>query len=153
MEQAQLPPLTPIALAGLEARWDRLPDLKRIVAAEADPARRSVAARIAYRYIRVEPAIGESWATIRELGTAYKIDFADIDRISAARAKQASTAKDSSSLDLPYTERAHRRPDWDAIFKDVDLTDADMFRAAYAAVRSFDPPYDFEHFFRQYSRV
>lgn len=149
MEQGRLPALTPIALAGVEAKWDRLADLKRIVAAESDPARRSVAAQIAYRYIRVEPATGDSWATIRELGTAYKIDFADIDRLSATSARRPSTATDSPSPDFPSTERERRRPDWDAIFTDVDLTDADMLRAAYSAVRTFDPPYEFEDFFRE----
>src|SRR5688572_4313390 len=48
MDQGRLPALTPIALAGLEARWKRLSDLKRIVAAESDLARRAVAAQIAY---------------------------------------------------------------------------------------------------------
>jgi hypothetical protein len=154
MEQGRLPALTPIALAGLEARWDRLADLERIVAAESDSARRSVAAQIAYRYMRVEPAIGENWATIKGLGTTYKIDFADIDRLNAVSARRASPTKDSSSPDLPYTQRERRRPDWDVIFKNVDLTDADLLRAAYAALRTFDPPYEFEDFFREaFTRV
>jgi hypothetical protein len=149
MEQGQLPASTPIALAGLEARWKRLVDLKRIVDAESDPARRSVAAQIAYRYMRVGPAIGDDWATIGELGAKYQIEFADIDRLNAASVGRESAPRDSSSPDLPYTERERRRPDWDAIFKDVDLTDADMLRAAYAALRTFDPPYEFEDFFRE----
>lgn len=153
VEQGRLPSSAPIALAGLEARWHRFADLKRIIAAESDPAQRFVAAQIAYRYMRVEPAIAD-FGAIRELGTTYKIDFADIDRLSAAGARREAAPKDSSSPHLAGSERERRRPDWDAIFKDVDLDDADMLRAAHAAVRTFDPPYEFGGFFSEaFARV
>jgi hypothetical protein len=99
--------------------------------------------------MRVEPGIGDDWATIRELGTTHKLDFADIDRLNAASARRAPPPNDSSSPDFQHTQREGRSPDWDVIFKDVDLTDADTLRSAYAALRTFDPPYEFEDFFRE----
>ncbi len=154
VKQGRLPAVTSIGLAGLEAGWERHANFRKVVAAESNPARRATAAQIAYRYMRVQAANLDDWTAVKKLGTEYQIDFADVDRLVAASDRRAPPAEDSSSPSLPNTHRERRRPDWDAIFNDVDLADADKMRTAYAAVRTFDPPYEFSAFFREaFARV
>lgn len=155
LEHGRLPATTPIALGGLEARWDRLTDLKRVVAAETDPTRRSVAAQIAYRYMRVLPSNGELWPELSEVGKTYGLAFPDIDRlVGATRNRDSKEEKHTVGPGSSSAERERRSPDWDAVFQGVDLADADALWSAYAVVRTYDPPYEFETFFREaFARV
>lgn len=149
MENGRLPRVTAIALAGLDG-WDRLDDLKRALAAEPDPARRSVIAHIAYRYMRVLASTEQRWSELAELARTYALNFPDIKRLVALERAYVSPTKDTESGLAPTREpRQHRAPDWEAIFHDVDFGDAEALRAAYAAVRTYDPPYDFESFYRE----
>ncbi len=155
VEQGRLPATTPIALGGLQADWARLSDLKRLVATEVDTARRSVAAQLAYRYIRVQPWTDETWCELRDLGLSCGLKFPDIERLIAANRDRGSEGeKGISGPELPHAERERRSPDWDAIFQGVDLTDADALLTAYAAVRTNDLPGDFRTYFREaFARV
>lgn len=155
MEQNRLPAITPIVFGGIEARWDRLEDLKRVVAAETDPVRRSVAAQVAYRYMRVQSLTDMPWAELSEVGKTYGLEFPDIERLVEINRDCNSINEQRKTVTaLSQSEREQRSPDWDAIFHDVDLTDADELWSAYAAVRTYDPPYEFETFFREaFARV
>ncbi|ACK78898.1 hypothetical protein RU820_06025 [Acidithiobacillus ferrooxidans] len=153
-EQNQLPVITPVVFGGIEARWDRLADLRRVVAVETDPARRSVAAQVAYRYIRVQPENSETWSELRDLGSTYGIDFPDIDRLVATNRNRVPTEKNPPAPEFLLAESERRSPDWSTIFQDVDLTNSDALRWAYAAIRTYDPPYECEAFYREaFARV
>lgn len=149
LDQNQLPATTPIVFGGLEAEWDRIADLKRAIATETDLAQRSVIARVAYRYIRVQPRTGENWSALGELSRAYGLNFPDIDRLIASHSE--GNFKRERASDSPFfeSELERRTPDWDEIFHDVDFADADALRAAYGAVRTYDPPYEVETFFSE----
>jgi hypothetical protein len=155
LEQDRLPAKTPIAFGGVEARWDRLADLKRVVVAEANPTRRSVATQIAYRYIRVQPWSDKSWSELKELGESHRLDFSDIDRLIAfTRNRSSKEKKDTSEGGTSRAGRERRSPDWDVIFHGTDLTDADGLRSAYGLIRTYDPPYEFKTFFEEaFARV
>ncbi|WP_205525541.1 NACHT domain-containing protein [Pyxidicoccus trucidator] len=154
VEQGRLPVTTPIALGGLTAEWDRLADLQRAVAAEGDSARRSLVAQLAYRYIRVQPANHETWSKLRDLGNAYRIKFPDVNRLLAADLIRGPKEKNESAPEPSLAKRERRAPDWNAIFQGVDLLDASALRSAYAAVRTYDPPYEFRTFFQEaFARV
>ncbi len=155
VDQGGLPATAPIALGGLEAYWERLADLERLVAKEADGVRRQVAAQIAYRYLRVRALDGRTCSALNELGNAYGLDFPDIERLVAVNGSLGPADKegmDAEGIEVeryPGPKRERRAPDWSAIFHDVDLTDSDALRAAYAAIRAYDPPYEFATFFRE----
>jgi len=155
VEQGRFPAMTPVALGGIEAGWNRLGDLQRVLSAETDRTRRVVVAQIAYRYMRVLPSKGETWSQLCALGETYGLDLPDIHRLVAAN--QNDEVKDDEGIVVsrsPSIVRERRLPDWNAIFEGVDLTDADALRSAYAAVRTYDPPYEFEAFFREaFARV
>lgn len=154
LEQGQLPAVTPVAFAGLEAEWKRLSDIKRVVATQAVP-QRSLAAQIAYRYLRVQPWASDAWSELSEVGSAHGLDFPDLDRLIAISRKRASKQEENTSkAEFSGAKQVRRSPDWDAIFQGVELTNADALRSAYAAVRTYDPPYEFGEFFGEaFARV
>lgn len=154
-DQGQLPAMTSVAFSGVEARWDRVADLRRAVVAESDPTRRSVTAQISFRYIRVLPWDDKRWSDLRELGVSHGVDFSGIDRLIAyARQDAPKEEKDTSETSRPSRDRVRRSPDWNAIFEGIDMADADALRAAYALVHTYDPPYELEGFFREaFARV
>jgi hypothetical protein len=154
LKRRQFPAKTPIAFGGVKARWDRVADLKRALEAEADPTQRSVVAQIGYRYIRVQQRSEEDWSELGELRGSYRLEFPDVDRLIAFTGDRVATEKQDPGGRNSWRERERRSPDWDAIFQDIALTDADGLRSAYALIRTYDPPYEFETFFREaFARV
>jgi len=151
LDHPRLPAFTPVAFAGLEAQWDRLEDLKRALLAEVLPARQRVVTQVAYRYVRIQRSLGQSWSELSELSKSYGFDCPDIDRLVAASLK--SNLKDkgrktqTGSNFAPAIER--RRPDWNEIFLDVDLANAAALRSAYALIHTYDPPLEFKKFFQE----
>ncbi|WP_286902711.1 NACHT domain-containing protein [Vreelandella sedimenti] len=155
MAQGSLPVITPIAFGGIEAGWDRLSDLKRVVAEEVDSVRRYVSAHISYRYIRVQPLRCETLLELSELSKTYDLKFPDIHRLLAATHNGDSTnEKDISKPCHSPVAKERRSPDWDTIFQGIDLADADSLQSAYAAISTYDPPYEFNAFFQEaFARV
>jgi hypothetical protein len=149
IDQDRLPVTTPIAFGGVMARWDRLADLRRALAADNEPTHRSLVAQIAYRYMRVQPANRETWCEIKRLGGEYHIEFPDVDRLLAIERSRSAKEIDPSTFVNSDVKLERRSPDWNALFHNVNLTDAAALRSAYVAVRTYDAPYEFETFFRE----
>ncbi|WP_296493832.1 hypothetical protein [Phenylobacterium sp.] len=150
VEKSRLPVTAPVALAGLEAHWDRLKDLKAVAASLSDPSARETAMQIQYRYMRVQPYQYDTWTEIAHLGHAHGVIFADIDRLLALTAQPALSPTPVIDASSPGPHAAeHRDPDWEVIFKDVDFADATALMGAYEAVKTYDPPYRFDEFCSQ----
>jgi hypothetical protein len=150
LERGQVPAMTPVAFAGVKAEWDRVADLTRVVDAQLDLTGRAVAAHIAYRYIRVQPRHNEHWSELSELSRTCRFDFPDIERLTAFMSKRVSDDEQvRSEGGFPRPESEKRAPDWDAIFNGINLTDANELHSAYSVIRTYDPPYDLELFFRE----
>ncbi|AVR87177.1 hypothetical protein [Thauera aromatica] len=146
----RLPALAPIALSALNADWDRLDDVKRAIEAETDPDRRRLALRVGYRYMRVDPHSEKTWAGVSELGRTHGSDLPDVDRLlAAARATAAVEDSKSETTCAPSGPVQRRDPDWDMLFAGVDLANSEALRQAYAELRTFDPPYQLEEFYKQ----
>ena len=150
----RLPPLAPVALAPLEAEWDGLADVSRAIDAEADPDCRGKLLELRYRYMRVEPHSENTWAGVLQLGRTHGVELPDIDRLLSAAEAEASAEAASKALKAePAYGRPdsveRRDPDWDQLFACVDLADSAALRKAYADMRTFDPPYQLEEFYRQ----
>jgi hypothetical protein len=149
VELRQLPQVTPIALAGLDAEWERLVDLKRFLASEAEATWRARGAKIAYRYMRTQPYESATWSQLRDLANAYVLDLPGIERLLTASLAQSKGDESPSEPFAGEVESKRRNPDWEAVFKDVDVTASEALRAAYDAMRTYDPPYDINGFFRE----
>lgn len=151
-----LPAVTPVAFGGMEANWSRLKDLKRAVAEEADFDRSHVLARVAYRYMRVQPSNEKEWLELRELGKSNDLSFPEINRITAVSERRESAAKKNKPESTCFTTNQVNQcpPDWDAIFKGVDLTDTCALHSAYMDMRSYDTPYQTKAFYHEaFNRV
>jgi hypothetical protein len=150
LEKGQLPVQSPIVLAGMEAWWNRVSDLHSVMVADVDPTTRAVAARIAYRYIRVQPLNGERLSDLPELGESHGIVFSDMNRIIAFSNEHGSVVeRDNPLVGSSRWEHDRRNPDWDMIFGGIDLTHGDELRSAYDVMHTCDPPYEITLFFRE----
>ncbi len=146
----RLPAIAPVALSGLDASWDGLNDVKRAIDAETDPNRRRLALQIGYRYLRVVPQEETTWEGLAELGRSLGVELPDIDRLLASsRAAIAAQAPKSEPLHRPSGPILRRDPDWNKLFDGVDLANPESLRRAYTNLRTFDPPYRLEEFYKQ----
>lgn len=148
--RGDLPKITPVVLSGIEARWGRLSDLKDLVTAETDPSQRALFAQVAYRYIRVQSPASKTWSEIKKLGRTYGLEFPDIERLhTAAHNSDSDGVSHQQILEPRDTDRERCSPNWDNIFRGIDLTDPGALRLAYAELQNYDPPFEFESFFRE----
>ncbi|WP_026036035.1 AVAST type 3 anti-phage nuclease/ATPase Avs3a [Cupriavidus sp. BIS7] len=150
VQSGRLPAVAPVALAGLDAGWDRLDDIRRAIDAETDSNRQRLILLAGYRHLRVNPQEETTWAGLAELGRHHAIELPDVDRLLVAtRAASATEAPQSDAPDLRNTPRERRDPDWNQLFGDVDLANPEALRRAYADLRTFDPPYQLREFYKQ----
>lgn len=145
----QLPAIAPVALSAVNAEWDRLDDVKRAVETETDPDRRRMALRVGYRYMRVAPFSEKTWVSFLALARTHGVDLPEVDRLLArARAAAVETLK-PDPLYASSGPNQRRDPDWDVLFEGVDLANPGALRQAYAALRTFDPPYQLDEFYKE----
>lgn len=151
ISRGELPPSTLVVLSGIDARWNRINGLKQFVAAEPSQPKRSAGAELAYRYIRLETSSRREWLDLQDFAAGHDLILPDLDRLAAFTPDEP--AKDSSDpTSRAANPREHRAPNWDEVFDGVDFTDTNALREAYRSVREFDPPYEFEEFFRHAGR-
>lgn len=146
----RVPALAPIVLSALNAEWNRLDDVKQAVEAETDLDRRRLVLRLGYRYMRVDPHSEKTWTGISDLGRTHGVDLPDVDRLLAAA--RAAAAMEAAKPEPTYTQSdpiQRRDPDWDRLFADVDLANPEALRQVYTELRTFDPPFQLEEFFKQ----
>ncbi|PTT83699.1 hypothetical protein DBR42_15815, partial [Pelomonas sp. HMWF004] len=154
VKAGQLPAKAPVALSPFTAEWDELADVTRAIDAETVPDCQRQILQLRYHYTRVNPHSESIWSGFAELGRRLGAELQDIQRLLAAAriesitTEAAKAAKEESLHDLH--DRASRKcPDWELLFAGVDLSDPDASRKAYADLRTFDPPYEFEEFYRE----
>ena len=154
IDQGKLPASTPLVFAGFKAQWRRLNDMERFCREESDPGQRRRVAEIAYRYMRVQFGGHEEFSSLKQLSERFGFHFPDIDRLVNAGQPAKARATERSDTSLAEPRADGKTPDWHALFDGVDMTDSDALLAAHNAVRTFDPPWDFETFFEQaFARV
>lgn len=146
VEQGRLSSSVPVVFAGLNADWDRLEGLKRALAMETDSAKRARLAKIAYRYMRCQKYDAKVWRELGDLGAQYGLEFLDIERLVAASSNVPTVRQPERYISNIQEQPG---PDWDAVFRNVDVTDAETLRAARSAARDSGPPYEVEKFYRE----
>lgn len=149
MERGFLPAITPIALAGIQADWSRLDDLKRILKKAVPPFEPQLVAQIAYRYIRLQRHSAKTWEELTQISDELGIEFLDVKRLSAfSKASDASEEPAASTWDRGVHEPVvQNTPQWQQFFDGVDMASSSALRAAYGGLKSYDTPYEFEEFF------
>lgn len=150
VRSGRLPVLSPIALSGVNAEWNRVDDLKRAIEVEGDRDRRQTILQVGYRYMRVDPHSEKTWATLSDLGSMCGVELLDVDRLlAAARAVGTMNVEKSESMYASNDPLQRSDPDWSMLFADVDFSHSEALRQVYAKLRTFDPPYRLVEFYKQ----
>lgn len=129
-DQDLLPKYAPVSLSGMDAQWDRLQDLKRVMA-ENDTVNSKVAPQIAYRYMRLRQPNGDELQELKELGKVADINFEDLERLVASESENTYDDTEKNKEIIATNSRNNSAPDWDELFKDVDLSCPDALLSAY----------------------
>jgi hypothetical protein len=149
-DQGQLPSMACVALAGVEAEWNRVADLKQAAIAEYDPKKRSLIAQIAYRYIRVLPVSFDQCVELREFGQNYGLNFPDISRLTAFNRDRCSDGNERTSAKLlPPAEADKCMSDWDEVFFGTNMSDANALHTAYLFMQSSNLQRGFGDFIKE----
>lgn len=144
-----LPRITPIALCPIGDEWSRAEDLAKALEHESSKDIQRKILDVGYRYLRVSSPSESELERILELARSCDFIAPDIDRLLVEVRKPLQERKISSQQHLPQTSEMRNDPDWDVLFEGIDFTSSVELRAAYLHLRTFDPPYKHDEFYRE----
>lgn len=122
-----LPKHAPIAFSGVDAQWNRVQDLKQIIA-ERDSKFSRRALEIGYRYVRVSTTPMAELIELRKLGKVIGAEFAYIDQLITDAASNSNDVEESVVSD---STRHEHGLNWGEIFASTDFNSPDSLRTAY----------------------
>lgn len=149
VKRGLLPPIAPIALCPIGEEWARAEDLVKAVEHESDKDAKRKTLSVGYRYLRVSSPSLEELERVSELARTCDFVALDIDRLLAQAREPKREGRNFASQYVPETREKRSDPDWDVLFKGVDLTNSAELRAAYLRLRTFDPPYKTDEFYQE----
>lgn len=144
-----LPRIAPIALCPIGEEWERAEDLVKAVEHESNKGVQRQTFSVGYRYLRVSSPSLEELERVSELAHACNFVAPDIDRLLAHARVPKREGGSSARQYVPEMPKKRSDPDWDVLFKGVDLTNSAELRAAYLHLRTFDPPYKTDEFYQE----
>lgn len=150
VEGRHLPETAPLVLGGTAAEWRRIEDLQTALLGVSDTDQRKRILQVGYRFLRNRSANVATWRTLKTLSDDLSVVLPDLDRLlRAAEVTEAQerASKPSASLGIPTDES--EKPNWDAIFDQVDLGDVDAIQVAKRKLQDVDPPVYVGDFYRQ----
>lgn len=140
MAAGHLPPVAPVALCGTVTGWKRVRDLKVAIDAEPDRARKALLLRLAYRFLRIRSCDAATWRELKVLADALAVALPDLERLlSASEAKELAEAAAPATTPFGAAPGDDAVPNWDPIFKGLDLSDASAIAAARRGLKSTSP--------------
>lgn len=149
VKRGLLPPIAPVALCPIGDEWARDEDLAKAVEHESDTDVQRKTLSIGYRYLRVNSPSEKELERVSELARSCDFVASDIDRLLAVARQPKRESGISTLYYVPETPEKRNDPDWDVLFKGVDLTNSVELRAAYLLLRTFETPYKTDEFYRE----
>ncbi|WP_208856741.1 hypothetical protein [Pseudoalteromonas rubra] len=140
--QARLPIHSPIVLSGIDAQWNRIEDLKKVIT-ESISKSAQVASQIGYRYARFSTLNAAGLLELRNLGESIGVEFADLDQLITSC---SLNSKDINTTDTPVSAQRNQSPDWVEVFRGVNFGCSDSLRTAYETGRKQGFSYYFDSF-------
>lgn len=144
-----VPRIAPIALCPIGEEWARAEDLVKAVEHESNRDVQRKTLSVGYRYLRVSSPSLEDLERVSELARTCNFVAPDIERLLAQARVPKRENGNSARQYAPGTPKKRNDPDWDALFKGVDLTNSVELRAAYLHLKTFDPPYKTDEFYQE----
>lgn len=149
VERGLLPPIAPIALCPIGDEWARVEDLEKALGSESDKEVRRNILSIGYRYLKLSlPSISDL-ERVSSLARVCDFEDSDLDRLLAVPRRPESATDNVVRQHVPNRVDTRNDPDWDVLFKGVDLTSSAGLRSAYLLLKTFDPPYQIEQFYSE----
>jgi hypothetical protein len=130
-----LPKTAAIALSGTVGEWKRLSDVKAAIGAEPDNSKKKSILRVAYKFLRIQSYDASTWRELKALADSLAMSLPDLERLTQASEANATLA---SATNTPAPWAAPQRtqePDWDTIFRRVDLRDSGEVMAARISLK------------------
>ncbi|POD14032.1 hypothetical protein BKM05_26670 [Pseudomonas avellanae] len=148
--RGHLPTVTPVALAGTDAQWNRLKNLQSTLDDPKSPFDARTVTQIAYRYLRIQSQDAGTWQALIERGREVDLELPDSQRlwVQSRAAPVIDHTKMSSAGSQPHASIVKSTPDWLHFFDGTDMADSSALRTLYADLKKYDAPYEFDEFFR-----
>lgn len=135
IDHGLLPKTAAVALSGTVGEWKRVNDIKAAIDAESDDYRKKSILQIAYRFLRIQSYEAPTWRELKALADSLAMTLPDLERLlqsSEAKAIESVTAIPAPGV-APHKEA--QEPDWDAIFRGIDLRDTAAVLAARRSLK------------------
>jgi hypothetical protein len=133
--------LDAISLVGIRAYWEHAKLLRTALAAcGADTNEQARVARVLHYYMRLEPHSAKTWSEVKAVLSEFGLLFQEIDDF-IAYAKRSEKRRESREDKSWLSDRPEKTRDWDALFRDVDLTTANGIAEVNSRFRTLEPPF------------
>lgn len=149
LKRGLLPSIAPIALCPIGKEWARADDLVKAVKNESNKDIQRKTLSVGYRYLRVSSPSLEELERVSELARSCNFVAPDIDRLLAQARGSKRDGGNAAGQYAPEMQKKRSDPDWDVLFKGVNLTNSAELRVAYLHLRTFDPPYRTDEFYQE----
>lgn len=144
-----LPPTASIALCPIGDEWSRADELAKALESQPDKAARRRVLGVGYRFLRVSSPSQRDLELVSQLARTCDFVAPDLDRLLAAGKPPKSDTGDIETTFVTASLDKRNDPDWNVLFQGVDLANSAELRTAYMLLRTFDPPYKFDEFYRE----
>ena len=119
------------------------------VGREIDSSTRRKFAAFIYRYAALEEHSEDTWRALRDAAGDTVSELPDIDQ-RIALARRADLTREQRNNYGPTTlEGGKEERDWNGVFAGTDILTPEGISQAYQRSRLFEPPHDYERFFRE----
>jgi len=136
VQLGQLPPMTAVALAGIDAEWSGADDVERAIGAETDIERQRTLLSSAFRYMRLQQNSRATWLRLKALGKQFDMELLDIARLCNAADYDATEKPTLPSPTGTTATSPERTPDWNLVFSNASFDDAANLKTIYENCRS-----------------
>ena len=149
--RGHLPTVTPVALAGIDAHWSRLKNLQSTLDDPKSPFDARTVTQISYRYLRIQSHGADTWQALIKRGREVDLELPDAQRlwVDSRAASVADHTKMPAAGSQSHDSIVRSTPDWLHFFDATDMADSSALRTAYADLKKYDTPYQFNEFFRE----
>ncbi|PLC50375.1 hypothetical protein CR159_07905 [Pollutimonas subterranea] len=138
IDHGLLPKKAAVALGGTVSGWKRVNDIKAAIDAESDNNRKRSILRIAYRFLRIQSYEAPTWRELKALANSLAMSLPDLERLLQASEAKASESVTAAPAPWAGPHKEVQEPDWNAIFRGVDLRDAAAVLAARRSLKKID---------------
>ncbi|WP_018151191.1 AVAST type 3 anti-phage nuclease/ATPase Avs3a [Leeia oryzae] len=149
VKRGLMPHIAPIALCPIGDEWARDEDLAKALEQESDWDIKRKIFDVGYRYLRVSSLSENEIERVSELARSCNFIASDIDRLLSVARQSKREGGNSVRQYMPEATEKRNVPDWDVLFKEIDFTNSVELRTAYLLLKTFDPPYKTDEFYRE----